>query len=111
VAGNVEIPVIASGGAGNPDHLHDALTRGKASAALVASIVHYGTYPVRDIKARLAARGLAVRPVAQAAAGDEGAGARECEGWDGGAVDGDGADGGGHGRDGGGRVPPPSGRA
>ncbi|MDR1039313.1 MAG: imidazole glycerol phosphate synthase subunit HisF [Deltaproteobacteria bacterium] len=57
----VEIPVIASGGAGNPDHLYDALTRGGASAALVASIVHYGTFPLPAIKERLRARGLAVR--------------------------------------------------
>ncbi|MDR2613038.1 MAG: imidazole glycerol phosphate synthase subunit HisF [Deltaproteobacteria bacterium] len=62
IASSVEIPVIASGGAGHPDHLYDALTRGKASAALVASIVHYSTWPLKVIKERLAERGLAVRP-------------------------------------------------
>jgi cyclase len=61
VSSAAEIPVIASGGAGNPDHLYDALTRGGASAALVASIVHYGTHPLGLIKRRLRDRGLAVR--------------------------------------------------
>jgi len=57
----VGIPVIASGGAGTLDHLVDGLTIGGASAALVASIFHYGEYTVRQAKAHLAARGVAVR--------------------------------------------------
>jgi cyclase len=58
---NVNIPVIASGGAGNINHLYDVLTRGKADAALVASIVHYGTYTIRQIKNELHTRGVKVR--------------------------------------------------
>ena len=46
----VRIPVIASGGAGEPRHLVDAVTKGGASAALVASIVHYGRYTIADLK-------------------------------------------------------------
>jgi cyclase len=61
VAEAVSIPVIASGGAGNVDHIYDALTEGKAEAALVASIVHYGTYSIRQIKEELNARGVEVR--------------------------------------------------
>jgi cyclase len=58
---NVNIPVIASGGAGNIDHLYDVLTKGRADAALVASIVHYGTYTIRQIKDELHTRGVKVR--------------------------------------------------
>ncbi|MFH0809997.1 MAG: imidazole glycerol phosphate synthase subunit HisF [Pseudomonadota bacterium] len=57
----VNIPVIASGGAGTPDHLHDVLTEGRADAALVASMVHYGQYTVTEMKSYLAGRGLSVR--------------------------------------------------
>jgi cyclase len=46
----VAIPVIASGGAGLPEHLAEVLTQGKADAALIASMVHYGTYSIRGIK-------------------------------------------------------------
>jgi cyclase len=63
IAENVGIPVIASGGAGNPDHMADALTRGKAQAALIASIVHYGEYTLPGIKEHLTARGIKVRSV------------------------------------------------
>jgi len=63
VSENVGIPVIASGGAGNPDHMADALTTGKASAALIASIVHYGEYTLPGIKEHLANRGIKVRSV------------------------------------------------
>lgn len=59
----VRIPVIASGGAGNPEHMRDALTIGKASAALIASIVHYGEHTIGGIKEYLAAEGCKVRPV------------------------------------------------
>ena len=61
VADAVGIPVIASGGAGEPAHLTEAVTEGGADAALVASIVHYGDYTVDDIKAEMAADGVAVR--------------------------------------------------
>ncbi len=61
ISENVNIPVIASGGAGNIDHMYDVLTTGKADAALVASIVHYGTYTIRQIKEALHARGVKVR--------------------------------------------------
>ena len=57
----VNIPVIASGGAGNPDHMYEAVSTGGASAALIASIVHYGQYSIRDCKERMAARGAKVR--------------------------------------------------
>jgi cyclase len=57
----VGIPVIASGGAGKPEHLRDVLTAGKADAALIASMVHYGTYTVRQIKEYLDKEGIPVR--------------------------------------------------
>ena len=57
----VRIPVIASGGAGLPNHLHDVLTQGKADAALVASMVHYGDYTVSGLKRYLHERGVKVR--------------------------------------------------
>jgi imidazole glycerol-phosphate synthase subunit HisF len=63
VADAVGIPVIASGGAGTPEHCGDAVTEGKADAALVASIVHYGTYTVTDLKRHMAGRGIPVRLV------------------------------------------------
>jgi len=59
----VTIPVIASGGAGCPEHMADAVTKGKASAALIASIVHYGEYTIRQCKDVMAARGIKVRQV------------------------------------------------
>ncbi|MBW1782341.1 MAG: imidazole glycerol phosphate synthase subunit HisF [Deltaproteobacteria bacterium] len=61
ISENVNIPVIASGGAGSIDHIYEVLTKGKADAALVASIVHYNTYSVREIKDDLNARGVKVR--------------------------------------------------
>jgi cyclase len=63
IADNVRIPVIASGGAGNPQHMVDAVTEGRASAALIASIVHYGEYTVTDLKNYMAAKGVKVRQV------------------------------------------------
>ena len=66
IAESVRIPVIASGGAGSPAHMYDALTEGKASAALIASIVHYGEYTIPQIKDYLAGRGCKVRPVTPA---------------------------------------------
>ncbi|MBM4362051.1 MAG: imidazole glycerol phosphate synthase subunit HisF [Deltaproteobacteria bacterium] len=61
IAEAVGVPVIASGGAGRAEHLYDALTQGRADAALVASLVHYGDTTVRALKEHLAARGLKVR--------------------------------------------------
>jgi len=55
------IPVIASGGAGKPEHFTRVLTQGEADAALAASIFHYGTYTVADLKQHLAADGVPVR--------------------------------------------------
>lgn len=55
------IPVIASGGAGKPEHFTRVLTEGEADAALAASIFHYGTYTVDDLKAHLASCGVPVR--------------------------------------------------
>jgi cyclase len=63
IAEAVTIPVIASGGGGTPEHLYDVLTKGKADAALVASMLHYGEYTVRQIKEYLADRGLKIRMV------------------------------------------------
>ena len=57
----VGIPVIASGGVGNLDHLADGVTIGKADAVLAASIFHYGEYTVRQAKERMAERGIEVR--------------------------------------------------
>jgi cyclase len=59
----VPIPVIASGGAGTPEHLQQVLTQGRADAALIASMVHYDTYTIADIKDYLAQRHIPVRLV------------------------------------------------
>jgi len=61
LADAVGIPVIASGGAGKPEHLYEVLTEGRADAALVASIVHYGEYTCRQLKEYLHGRGIKVR--------------------------------------------------
>ena len=61
ISDSVRIPVIASGGAGRPEHLFDVLTRGRADAALIASMVHYRTYAISDIKTFLQARGVKTR--------------------------------------------------
>jgi cyclase len=61
IADAVGIPIIASGGAGKPEHLYDVLTIGHADAALVASIVHYGEYTCRQLKEYLHGRGIKVR--------------------------------------------------
>jgi cyclase len=63
VAEAVSIPVVASGGAGRPEHLREVLTTGGADAALAASIFHYGRFPIPVCKAALAAAGVPVRPV------------------------------------------------
>jgi cyclase len=61
VAEAVGIPVVASGGAGRPEHLADAVTIGKADAALAASIFHFGQYSIQETKQCMAARGIPVR--------------------------------------------------
>jgi len=61
IADAVSIPVIASGGAGKPEHLYEVLTEGHADAALVASMLHYGDYTVGDLKTYLSGRGLPIR--------------------------------------------------
>jgi cyclase len=61
ISENVDIPVIASGGAGTPEHLRDVLTIAKADAALIASMVHYGTYTISEIKSFLAANAVKIR--------------------------------------------------
>jgi imidazole glycerol-phosphate synthase subunit HisF len=60
IAGTVDVPVIASGGVGSPEHMVDGFTAG-ADAVLAASIFHYGQYSVGDVKARLAEAGVPVR--------------------------------------------------
>ena len=65
----VDIPVIASGGAGGPEHLHEVLTAGRADAALAASIFHFGTYSISETKRYLAERGVPVRLAGMSAAG------------------------------------------
>ena len=57
----VNLPVIASGGAGSLEHLHDALVAGKADAVLAASIFHFGQFSIRQVKSYLAQRGIVIR--------------------------------------------------
>jgi cyclase len=59
----VSIPVVASGGAGSPMHLVDAVKIGKADAVLAASIFHFGEYTIRETKRVMAQAGIAVRIV------------------------------------------------
>jgi len=61
IADAVNLPVIASGGAGTLEHLYKVITEGKADAVLVASIVHFGKYTIPQIKEYLAKRGIPVR--------------------------------------------------
>ena len=61
IAENVSIPVIASGGAGTMEHFYDALTEGKADAALAASLFHYKEMEIMDLKNYLARRGVSAR--------------------------------------------------
>jgi cyclase len=63
ISTGVGIPVIASGGAGRPEHLAEVLTEGCADAALIASMVHYGTHTIREIKGYLDRGGIKVRTV------------------------------------------------
>jgi cyclase len=61
ISETVTIPIIASGGAGNLEHLYEALVLGKADAVLAASIFHYRTYSIRQAKAYLGERGIPIR--------------------------------------------------
>jgi len=61
ISETVTVPVIASGGAGSLDHLYQVLTEGKADAVLAASIFHYQTYSIRQVKDYLAHRGIPIR--------------------------------------------------
>jgi cyclase len=63
ISERVSIPVIASGGAGKPEHLRDVFVEAGADAALIASMVHYGEYRLAEIKKYLAAEGISVRCV------------------------------------------------
>lgn len=67
VADAVRVPVIASGGVGNLDHLVEGVRDGHATAVLAASIFHFGTYTIGEAKAALAAAGVPVRPIREAA--------------------------------------------
>ncbi len=58
---SLNIPIIASGGAGNLEHIYDAFTKGKADAALAASIFHYKEYSIREVKEYLKKRKVSVR--------------------------------------------------
>ena len=61
VAEAVDIPVIASGGAGAPEHFYDALVKAKAEAVLAASLFHYKELEIREVKKYLRERGVSVR--------------------------------------------------
>ena len=61
IADSVSIPVIASGGAGTLEHFYDALTEGKADAALAASLFHYKELEIREVKEYLRGKGVSVR--------------------------------------------------
>jgi imidazole glycerol-phosphate synthase subunit HisF len=62
VADAVTVPVIASGGAGTLEHFREAFAEADASAALAASLFHFGTYTIGEVKSYLAEHGLEVRP-------------------------------------------------
>jgi len=69
IADAVTVPVIASGGVGNLDHLVDGVLEGGADAVLAASIFHFREYSVADAKRAMAARGIVVRPPEVSSAG------------------------------------------
>ncbi len=68
ITDTVPIPVIASGGAGQPEHFSSAVIDGRADAVLAASVLHFGQMTISDIKAHMAASGIPVRPVSDLAA-------------------------------------------
>jgi cyclase len=61
VAERTEVPIVASGGCGSDEHIYEVLTKGKANAALAASIFHFGDYSIPDVKKFLLSRGVVVR--------------------------------------------------
>jgi cyclase len=61
VSSAVQIPVVASGGAGNPGHFADAILRGKADAALAAGIFHFGEFSIGQVKEEMRRQGICVR--------------------------------------------------
>jgi len=61
VADRVEVPIVASGGCGSDEHIYQVLTEGRASAALAASIFHYGDYSIPQVKDYLEKKGVVVR--------------------------------------------------
>ena len=61
IADAVSLPVIASGGAGELEHLSEAILEGHADAVLVASIAHFGKFTIRQMKEHLASKGIEVR--------------------------------------------------
>jgi imidazole glycerol-phosphate synthase subunit HisF len=61
IKANVDIPIIASGGAGTLEDFYEVLTKGRADAALAASVFHFGTYSVSQVKQYLSSRGVSVR--------------------------------------------------
>jgi imidazole glycerol-phosphate synthase subunit HisF len=71
VADAVRVPVVASGGCGSVAHMAEVLTDGAASAALAASVFHFGEIRIPEAKAELLARGVRVRPPAEATSLDE----------------------------------------
>jgi cyclase len=62
VTDSVGVPVIASGGCGEPAHMAEAIVEGKADAVLAASIFHFGTHSIREVKDYLAEHDIPVRP-------------------------------------------------
>ena len=67
MADAVTVPVIASGGVGNLDHLVEGIRDGHATAVLAASIFHFGTYTIAQAKAHMAEAGIPVRPIEERA--------------------------------------------
>jgi len=61
ISNSVNIPVIASGGAGTMEHVYEALTRGRGDAALLASVLHYGEFRIKDLKNYLTRKGIQIR--------------------------------------------------
>ena len=61
ISANVNIPIIASGGAGTPDHMYEALTKGNADAVLAASIFHFQEYTINNVKEILSKKGMKIR--------------------------------------------------
>ncbi|MGH6992351.1 MAG: imidazole glycerol phosphate synthase subunit HisF [Caulobacteraceae bacterium] len=65
ISGSVSVPVIASGGAGSPEHMAQAVVEGRADAVLAASIFHFGQSTIAQVKSVMAARGIPVRQVGE----------------------------------------------